>query len=87
MHEVCFCGPSGLLEDRAPIYLGDGAWGLACPRCGHVDDLRWLSEGSRREIRDVATQRQVESRSREHAALRALLPFAAAIVPPWEAAS
>ena len=42
MRETCFCGWSGDLEDRAPAYLGDGAWGLACPGCDRPDDLAWL---------------------------------------------
>ena len=68
MHEVCFCGRSGLLEDRTPVYLGDGAWGLACSRCGHADDLGWLPDAARREILAVAAQRRAESHAREDAA-------------------
>jgi hypothetical protein len=47
MHEACFCGWIGNLAEREPAYLGDGDWGLACPRCGRVDRLEWLPAGAR----------------------------------------
>ena len=47
MREVCFCGWSGDIEDRLPINLSDGNWGLACPNCHQVDPLLWLPEASR----------------------------------------
>jgi hypothetical protein len=43
MRETCFCGWSGEIADREPVYTGDGAWGLACPACGHLDRLAWLA--------------------------------------------
>jgi hypothetical protein len=48
MREVCFCGWSGEIADRLPIYRGDGEMGLACPDCGDVDRLDWLPEAARR---------------------------------------
>jgi hypothetical protein len=39
MRAVCFCGWVGAVEDREPVYLGDAAWGLACPGCGRLDTL------------------------------------------------
>lgn len=45
--EVCFCGREGAIEEREPIYLGDGDWGLACPDCGHVDRLDGWPAGAR----------------------------------------
>jgi hypothetical protein len=42
--EICFCGWIGELEDREPVYAGDGEWGLACPMCGHLDRLEAWSE-------------------------------------------
>ena len=44
MRETCFCGQSGELEDREPVFDARGYWLLRCPACGHLDDLRWLSE-------------------------------------------
>ena len=39
MRETCFCGRTGDIADREPVYLGDGEWGLACLACGHLDRL------------------------------------------------
>jgi hypothetical protein len=46
--EVCFCGWEGEMEDREPVYAGDGDWGLACPACGHLDRLDGWPEAARR---------------------------------------
>jgi hypothetical protein len=62
MREVCFCGRSGEVEDREPVYLGDGEWGLECPDCGRLDRLHWLPEGGRRQ-----TLREAARRSHERA--------------------
>ena len=35
--EICFCGWVGELEDREPVYAGDGEWGLL----PHVRPPRW----------------------------------------------
>jgi len=45
--ETCFCGWVGELEDREPVYAGDGEWGLRCPMCGHLDRLEAWSEAAR----------------------------------------
>jgi hypothetical protein len=45
--EICFCGREGAIEDREPVYLGDGDWGLACPECGHLDRLHGWPEAAR----------------------------------------
>jgi hypothetical protein len=34
----------GEVEDKEPVYLGEGMWGLACPGCGRPDDLTWLPD-------------------------------------------
>lgn len=47
MHETCFCGWTGDVVDREPIYMSDGEWALACPACGHIDGLDWLPEAVR----------------------------------------
>ena len=60
MREVCFCGWSGEVADREPIYAGDGEWGLACPVCGHLDRLEWLPTGGRRFILAEADRRLSE---------------------------
>jgi hypothetical protein len=65
MHEVCFCGWFGALTEREPIALASGGWGLACPRCGHVDQLTWLPIDARAAL--VAAAR------RERAATDALV--------------
>ncbi|MDP9440113.1 MAG: hypothetical protein M3P49_15465 [Actinomycetota bacterium] len=45
IRERCTCG------DKEPEYreavLDDGEWVLRCPECGHLDRLRWLSDGAR----------------------------------------
>jgi hypothetical protein len=61
MREVCFCGWSGDVQDRLPIYLSDGDWGLVCPDCGHIDYLSWLPEAARR-----ATLLEAERRHNAH---------------------
>lgn len=58
MREVCFCGWSGDVEDRLPMYLGDGDWGLVCPACSHVDLLLWLPEAARRATLLETVRRQ-----------------------------
>jgi hypothetical protein len=69
MREVCFCGWSCEVEDRLPIYLGDGDWGLACPECGQIDRLLWLPEGARQTaiLEAVCRQDAIEA-AMDHAA-------------------
>ncbi len=58
MREACFCGRIGEVEDREPVYAGEGEWGLACPACGHLDHLPWLSEERRHQtLREAARRR------------------------------
>ena len=57
MSEVCFCGWTGQLEDRAPVYGGAGEQALQCPKCGHLDRLDWLSAAARDRILTAAAQR------------------------------
>ncbi len=57
MCEVCFCGWSGRLEDREPVYLGDGEHALRCPKCGHLDRLDWLSAAARDRMLAEAARR------------------------------
>ena len=65
MREVCFCGWSGDVADRVPIYAGDGDWGLECPRCGHLDRLEWLPDDASARMVEEAARRQ---RARSQAA-------------------
>jgi hypothetical protein len=58
MHEVCFCGWSGAVDDRDPVYLGDGDWGLTCPACGHLDRLGWLASVAARSLVAEANRRR-----------------------------
>ena len=60
--EVCFCGREGVIEDRKPVYLGDGDWGLACPACGHVDRLEGWPEAAREWILAEAERRRAGQR-------------------------
>jgi hypothetical protein len=39
--------PGRELEDREPVYAGDGEWGLGCPMCGHLDRVEAWSEAAR----------------------------------------
>ena len=57
MTEVCFCGWQGAVADRRYFRIDDDNEGLACPNCGHIDGLDYLSESSRRELLAVARQR------------------------------
>jgi hypothetical protein len=58
MYEICFCGWSGDLEDRVPVYAGDDEWALACPHCGHRDRAEWMPAAVRKVVFDAAFQRQ-----------------------------
>jgi hypothetical protein len=61
MRELCFCGWTGDVADREPIPTRDGNWLLACPQCGHVDDLHWLPEVVRGEIVQEARCRATDA--------------------------
>ncbi len=60
MHDACFCGWSGELADREPVSVGNRTLGLACPACGHLDCLEWLSEKETHLLLAEATRRQHE---------------------------
>ena len=76
MREVCFCGWSGEIVDREPIYAGDGEWGLACPGCGHLDRLEWLPDGGRRFLLAEADRRRGEHiQASQSARTRGTLPI------------
>jgi len=44
MKESCYCGRTGEVEGREPVFSDNGYRVLRCPECGHEDDLRWLPE-------------------------------------------
>lgn len=50
VHEVCYCGRMGEVEERLLVTDGDGRQALQCPECGHLDHLSWLSEGARDRV-------------------------------------
>lgn len=56
--ESCFCGWAGELEDREPVYSGDGDEGLRCPMCGHVDRLEAWSKAARAATLAEAVRRR-----------------------------
>ena len=58
MHEACFCGWTGKIAEREPTYLGDGDWGLTCPRCGHLDRLEIWPAAAREELVAEARRRR-----------------------------
>jgi hypothetical protein len=70
MREFCFCGWEGEIADREPVPLPDGAWALACPRCGHLDDMMWLRRSAREALLRQAMER-VSARTDESRAERA----------------
>jgi len=57
MREACFCGWTGKLAERKPAYLGNGDWGLTCPRCGHLDRLELWPIDVREELVAEARRR------------------------------
>ncbi|HET8627967.1 MAG TPA: hypothetical protein VFL91_11135 [Thermomicrobiales bacterium] len=62
MRETCFCGRSGAVEGREPVYVGDGEWALVCHACGHLDGLGCLTPAARREILVEAIRRHAARR-------------------------
>jgi hypothetical protein len=57
MCEACFCGWSGELADHVLVQLESGEGGLACPQCGRVDTLAWLSPDQRQALLASVRQR------------------------------
>lgn len=62
MRETCFCGRSGEVEYREPVYAGDGEWALACPACGHLDHLHCLTPAARHRTLTEAMRRHATRR-------------------------
>ena len=60
MREACFCGRIGEVEDREPVFDGNGREALRCPdrACGHLEHLDWLSEDARGLLFEEAARRQ-----------------------------
>ncbi len=50
MREVCYCGRSGDVEDRDPVWAEGDREALRCPVCGHLDYLPQLDDHSRRLV-------------------------------------
>ena len=59
MREVCYCGRSGEVEDREPVWAEDNRQALRCPGCGHLDYLPQLEEGSRRLVFSESEKRHL----------------------------
>jgi hypothetical protein len=57
MGEACFCGWFGELADHVLVQLESGDGGLACPECGRVDTLDWLSPDQREALLTSVRQR------------------------------
>ncbi len=64
MHEACYCGRTGEIEDRTPVLDDDGMRALESPDCGHLDRLEWLSDDARTEVFEEAGQRKARRSGR-----------------------
>ena len=69
LQEICFCGQTGDLGDREPILDGESRWALRCPKCGHLDYLRWLPEEAGFILWGEAGGRRASLSGRKHATL------------------
>ncbi len=60
MLESCYCGRTGEIEDREPVFAGDGRRALRCQDedCGHLEYLEWLPEEARRTVFEKAEREQ-----------------------------
>jgi hypothetical protein len=83
MHEVCFCGRTGALAEREPIYLGDGDWGLAGPRCGHLDRLDSWPPATRAALVAEAWRRREAVGAADTPPAHVRAAEVSATVPPW----
>jgi hypothetical protein len=61
MQEACFCGRSGEVAKREPVYSAGGERALRCPDSGHTDDLRWLLDDARLQIFGEAECRRLSA--------------------------
>ena len=59
MREVCYCGRSGNVEDRDPLWGEVDIEALRCPRCGHLDYLPQLDAHARRLVFEEAERRHL----------------------------
>jgi hypothetical protein len=59
MCEACFCGWCGELEDKVLVYSESNGGALACPWCGRVDPLAWLSPAQRSALLKSVQERHV----------------------------
>ena len=62
MKEACYCARTGEVEERKPVYLGDGEHALRRPDCGHLEDLHWLSRDARKPMLEESARRRLEGR-------------------------
>jgi hypothetical protein len=58
VRESCDCGDEEEEFEYREAVLDDGEWVLRCPKCGHLDRLRWLSEEARPLVLAVARRRR-----------------------------
>lgn len=63
MREICFCGRSGEVEDREPVFLESGEQALECPNCGDLDRVNWLSSEARTDVFEEAAKRYARCKS------------------------
>jgi hypothetical protein len=59
MREVCYCGRSGDVEDREPVWPEYNRRALRCPGCGHLDYLPQLEEGARGRVYSESERRHL----------------------------
>lgn len=57
MHEACYCGRTGQVEDLKPIVDGEGAEALGCRGRGHREHLLWLLAEARGPLLQEAKRR------------------------------
>lgn len=67
MHEICFCGREGELEERTPVRAIDGSWQLCCPTCNRLDDLSWMTPGARAYLWRTVWTKRLSAHLVEHA--------------------
>lgn len=68
MQEACYCGRSGDIRDRFPVWDSDGRRALECLACGHTDYLEWLPEDAGSALWEEAKRRREGLAPEEHPA-------------------
>lgn len=65
MREACYCGRTGEIADREPVFGGNGRPALRCPdeACSHLEYLEWLPEAGRNAIFAEAVRRSDQRKS------------------------